>query len=42
VWTQALVNMGTGSRATHVAVSTEDRIEDIIFRLLLDLGLVAR
>ncbi len=41
-WTQALKDIGSGSRATHVVVSTEDRIEDVIFRLLVDLGLVAR
>jgi len=41
-WTQSLADIGNGSRATHVAVSTADRIEDIVFRLLFDLGLVAR
>lgn len=41
-WARTLTEMGSGSRATHVAVSTEDRIEDVILRLLFDLGLVAR
>ncbi|MBA2248513.1 MAG: DUF58 domain-containing protein [Chloroflexia bacterium] len=42
VWTQQLGEIGAGSRATHVAVSTGERIEDVVFRLLFNLGLVAR
>lgn len=42
IWTQALMDIGNGSRATHVAVSTEEPIEDTIFGLLFELGLVAR
>ncbi len=41
-WTEALAEIGAGSRATHVAVSTGDRIEDVVFRLLFNLGLVGR
>lgn len=42
IWTQALMDIGNGSRATHVAVSTEEPIDDTIFGLLFELGLVAR
>lgn len=42
IWTQALMDIGNGSRATHVAVSTGEPIEDTIFGLLFELGLVAR
>ena len=41
-WTQALADIGSGSRATHIVVSTAERLEDIVFRLLFNLGLVAR
>ena len=41
-WTEALADIGAGSRASHLAVSTGERIEDVVFRLLFDLGLVAR
>ena len=41
-WTQALADIGSGSRATHIVVSTGERLEDVVFRLLFDLGLAAR